>query len=179
MAKPRKIHPNNVNETPSLEEIVKAGPEGTSALWSHVEKWSVEGLVEVSPNGPDESGKIPVRATQKGIDSMNTVKVETYGIEIETNIPIPGVTGRGRGRNTTFPVDKLEVGQSFFVADDGDKKAAKLLTSVLTSAHKHYSEVIPGEFRQTRTGNDVPARRQTRQFVMRSVAGGARVWRVE
>lgn len=151
-----------------------------------------DGLVEVNPTMANEAGELATRATQKGIDSVNkaednqgsapvtaevgnTEKVKTM-FQIEDNIPVPAISGRGR-TGTTYPFDQLEVGQSFFVANTEEKpNAAKSLASTVSSATARYAEPT-GNTKMNKKGEEVPEMRETRKFIVRSVEGGARVWR--
>ena len=156
----------------------------------------------------NEAGEIATRATQKGIDSLQSngdntseaseastnsetaatetgksQKVKTM-FKIEDNIPVPTISGRGRGGNV-YPFDQLEVGQSFFVANSEDKpNATKSLASTVCSATARYA--VPSEDGATKTnkaGETVPVMVETRKFVVRSVeengVKGARVWRMQ
>jgi hypothetical protein len=71
---------------------------------------------------------------------------------IEKGLPIPAPT---RGRPPRYPFSKLEIGDSFLVAGDG----ANLLKDLSNCASYH---------RRNHGGN----------FVVRTVEGGVRVWRV-
>lgn len=182
-----------------LAEIVAAGANG---IYTSPEVHSplVEaGLVEINPAMTNENGEVATRATQKGVESLdNGAKVgnnatsetaETGTIQkvksmfkIEDSIPVPTISGRGRGGNV-YPFDQLEVGQSFFVANDESKpNAAKSLASTVSSATARYA--VPAEDGSTKTnkkGEVVPVMVETRKFVVRSVeengVKGARVWR--
>ena len=96
---------------------------------------------------------------------------------IEDGFAVPTASGRGRGGNT-YPFDALNVGQSFFVPNSEDKpNAAKSLASTVSSATARYAEVVEGQFKTNKKGEQVPVTRDTRKFIVRSVEGGARVWR--
>ena len=104
--------------------------------------------------------------------------------QIENDVPVPAISGRGRGRGgNVYPFDQLEVGQSFFVANSESKpNAAKSLASTVSSATARYA--VPAEDGSTKTnkkGEVVPVMVETRKFVVRSVeedgVKGARVWR--
>ena len=183
----------------TLAEIVAAGANGlfTPAV---VHGPLVEaGLVEINPAMVNEAGEIATRATQEGIESLDgaaivvdnatteansetaatgkTEKVKSM-FQIENDVPVPAISGRGRGGNV-YPFDQLEVGQSFFVANSESKpNAAKSLASTVSSATARYA--VPAEDGSTKTnkkGEVVPVLVETRKFVVRSVEGGARVWR--
>ena len=102
--------------------------------------------------------------------------------QIENDVPVPAISGRGRGGNV-YPFDQLEVGQSFFVANSESKpNAAKSLASTVSSATARYA--VPAEDGSTKTNKKsevVPVLVETRKFVVRSVeedgVKGARVWR--
>lgn len=109
--------------------------------------------------------------------SRKTAPVAT-SFAVEDNVPMP--TGSGRGGNV-YPFDALEVGQSFFVPNSDEKpNAAKSLASTVSSATSRYA--VPSEDGATKInkkGETVPVMVKTRKFVVRSVEGGARVWRTE
>ena len=102
--------------------------------------------------------------------------------QIEDNVPVPAISGRGRGGNV-YPFEGLAVGQSFFVPNSESKpNAAKSLASTVSSATARYA--VPAEDGSTKTnkkGEVVPVLVETRKFVVRSVeedgVKGARVWR--
>lgn len=190
-----------VTATIGIAEIVAAGANGIYTS-PEVHLPLVEaGLVEINPAMTNENGEVATRATLKGIQSLDsaatvadnatsetqtaatgeTQKVKTM-FKIEANIPVPTISGRGRGGNV-YPFDQLEAGQSFFVANDESKpNAAKSLASTVSSATARYA--VPAEDGSTKTnkkGEVVPVMVETRKFVVRSVeengVKGARVWR--
>jgi hypothetical protein len=187
-----------------LAEIVAAGANGMFVPESVYAPLVEAGLVEINSTMVNEAGEIATRATQAGIESLDsgatvgnnatseansetaetgkTKKVKTM-FKIEDSIPVPTISGRGRGGNV-YPFDQLlEVGQSFFVANSEDKpNAAKSLASTVSSATARYA--VPSEDGATKTnkaGEVVPVMVETRKFVVRSVeengVKGARVWR--
>ena len=186
-----------------LAEIVAAGANGMFVPESVYAPLVEAGLVEINPGMTDENGNVATRATQKGIESLDsaatvadnatseatsataatgeTQKVKTM-FKIEDSIPVPTISGRGRGGNV-YPFDQLEVGQSFFVANSEDKpNAVKSLASTVSSATARYA--VGSEDGATKTnkkGEVVPVMVETRKFVVRSVeengVKGARVWR--
>jgi hypothetical protein len=146
---------------------------------AEAEKLAADGLAEINTSiaDPSKKGRVATRATQKGIDSLATASAEPVATDkpefvIEDNVAIPAVSGRGGRIGSVYPFDKLAVGQSFFVP-----KAAKNLASTVSSANARYAELIPGQTRKDRKGNDVPATKFTRHFIVRSVEGGSRIWR--
>mgnify|MGYP005614767139 FL=1 len=186
-----------------LAEIVAAGANGlfTSAA---VHGPLVEaGLVEINPAMVNEAGEIATRATQAGIESLDsgaivvdnatteansetaatgeTQKVKTM-FQVENGVPVPAISGRGRGGNV-YPFEVLAVGQSFFVPNSESKpNAAKSLASTVSSATARYA--VPAEDGSTKTnkkGEVVPVMVKTRKFVVRRAeedgVKGARVWR--
>jgi len=186
-----------------LAEIVAAGANGMFVPESVYGPLVEAGLVEINPAMVNEAGEIATRATQAGIESLDsaatvadnatseatsataatgeTQKVKTM-FKIEDSIPVPTISGRGRGGNV-YPFDQLEVGQSFFVANSEDKpNATKSLASTVSSAIARYA--VPSADGATKTnkkGETVPVMVEVRKFVVRSVeengVKGARVWR--
>ena len=182
-----------------LAEIVAAGANGLFTPAAVHGPLVEAGLVEINPAMVNEAGEIATRATQKGIESPDgaaivvdnataeansetaatgkTEKAKTM-FQIENDVPVPVISGRGRGVKV-YPFDQLEVGQSFFVANSETRpNAAKSLASTVSSATARYA--VPAEDGSTKTnkkGEVVPVLVETRKFVVRSVEGGARVWR--
>ena len=193
-----------------LVEIVAAGANGMFVPESVYAPLVEAGLVEINPSMTDDNSNVATRATQAGIESIDSADAadaaetaekardtaadaaetaETGKIEkvktmfkIEGSIPVPTISGRGRGGNV-YPFNQLEVGQSFFVANSESKpNAAKSLASTVSSATARYA--VPAEDGATKTnkkGEVVPVLVETRKFVVRSVeedgVKGARVWR--
>lgn len=186
-----------------LAEIVAAGANGMYVPESVYAPLVEAGLVEINPSTTDENGNVATRATQKGIESLDsaatvadnatseatsataatgeTQKVKTM-FNIEDSIPVPTIPGRSRGGNV-YPFGQLEVGQSFFVANSEDKpNAAKSLASTVSSATARYAVASEdGATKTNKKGEVVPVMVETRKFVVRSVeengVKGARVWR--
>ena len=186
-----------------LAEIVAAGASGMFVPESVYAPLVEAGLVEINPAMTNENGEVATRATQAGIESLDsgaivvdnatteansetaatgkTEKVKTM-FQIENDVPVPAISGRGRGGNV-YPFEVLAVGQSFFVPNSESKpNAAKSLASTVSSATARYA--VPAEDGSTKTnkkGKTVPVMVETRKFVVRSVeengVKGARVWR--
>lgn len=176
----------------ALAAIIAAGEAGMFTPEAVHSPLVAAGLVEINAEFRNEAGEIATRATQKGIEFM-TVAQETKAprvapsFQIEDAVPMPTVAGRG-SRTPVYPFDQLEVGQSFFVANDEDRpNAAKSLASTVSSATARYS--VPSEDGATKTnrkGAEVPVMVETRKFIVRAVdetaqgrGPGARVWRVK
>ena len=80
--------------------------------------------------------------------------------EIEKDIPIPPL--KGNRKETLYPFNQMEVGDSFFVPFGEDEKLTKMRVSASIGQRcRHYKK------------NGQPNR-----FSMRSVGTGVRVWRV-
>jgi len=176
-----------------LATIAAAGEQGIYTSPVANAPLLADKLIEVNKGFPDEVGNIATRVTPKGIEVMNkaakaaqsqtigasdvgTVSAGDFGkpqFLIEDGIEMPAIVGRGRV-GSSYPFDALQVGQSFKVL-----KPAKNLASTIASANKRYAVDIPGEMRLTRKGISVPATRQERKFVVRTVEGGSRIWRVD
>jgi hypothetical protein len=102
---------------------------------------------------------------------------------LEDNVPVPTVSARTKGGNTTYPFDAMNVGQSFFVPDANGKKAAKTMASTVSGANLRNSVEVAGQVRTNRKGAVVPLTEQTKLFIVKSVVengiGGARIWRTK
>jgi hypothetical protein len=176
-----------------LAAIVAAGAAGMFAPQAEAAPLAAAGFVETNAAAIDPQGNIATRATEAGIaesaKQAGSAPAATGAIAqaastlaskyaIETGVAMPAGPARGRTA-TTYPFDLLEVGQSFFVPNDAEKpNAAKSLASTVTSANARHSVEIPGQTKTNKKGATVPATRPERLFVVRSVEGGARVWRV-
>ena len=186
-----------------LAEIVAAGANGLFTPAAVHGPLVEAGLVEINPAMVNEAGEIATRATQAGIESLDsgaivvdnstaeansetaatgkTEKVKSM-FKIENEVPVPAISGRGRGGNV-YPFNQLGVGQSFFLPNSESKpNAAKSLASTVSSATARYA--VPAEDGSTKTnkkGEVVPVLVETRKFVVRSVeedgVKGASVWR--
>jgi len=181
-----------------LAEIVAAGANGMFVPESVYAPLVEAGLVEINPAMTNEAGEIATRATQAGIESLDngakvgnnatseetsataetgkTEKVKTM-FKIEDSIPVPTISGRGRGGNV-YPFDQLEVGQSFFV--EGEKTISPSTISAATARYAVPSE--DGATKTNKKGEVVPVMVKTRIFLGRrkveeNGVKGARVWR--
>lgn len=185
----------------TLENVVAATVAGSFVYTSasvHVPLIEA-GLAEINPAISNEAGELATRATQKGIETVSstttqeTAAVETAaatvapvtassGFAIEAGIAMPSISGRGR-TGTTYPFDKMEPGNSFFVPNSEDKpNVAKSLASTVSSATARYAvPAADGSTKANKAGEQVPVMVETRKFVVRSVeengVKGARVWR--
>lgn len=176
----------------ALSAAIAASAEGfIYAAAADVAPFVAEGLVETNEGIKDEAGNIAVRlktaTATEGTSTVNTANTAApaasaapSSFAIEDGIAMPTASGRGRGGNV-YPFDALEVGQSFFVPNSEDKpNAAKSLASTVSSATARFA--VPSEDGATKTnkkGETVPVMVETRKFVVRSVEGGARVWRTK
>lgn len=175
----------------SLAAIVAAGVNGTYAPLDSVKEHVKNGFAEVNEEIVDENGNVAVRATAAGIAEVSsknaaasTAKpVVVSGFEIESDVPVPTGSGRGRTKTELYPFDKLEIGQSFFVANSEEKPdIAKSLASTVSGATARYAVEVPGKFKLNRKGEEVPATEATRKFIVRAASkdgvDGARVFRI-
>jgi hypothetical protein len=199
-----KLNKNQIIELRSLDTF---GEGGTVWPTKEAAKFNKLGVVELG-NAVDGdqtqirisvAGREYLKDLEPGVDtgsnsdnngnqSGDSAAVKTKGVstvpkfEIEANVPLPTKT-RGT-RKSAFPFDALEIGQSFFVPNENFKSgdAAKSLASTVNNANKQHSEPT-GEVRTNRKGNEVPATKQLRQFIVRADSkdgvAGARVFRVE
>lgn len=180
-----------------LAAIVAAGANGIYTSPEVHTPLLEAGLVEINPAMTNEAGEIATRATQKGIESLDnsngngnnapteatsetavtgkTEKVKTM-FQIEDNIPVPAISGRGRG-GETYPFEQLAVGQSFFV--EGEKTISPSTISAATARHAVPS--ADGATKTNKKGETVPVMVATKKFIGRKVeengVKGTRVWR--
>lgn len=185
MAKPKAL--TKAQLSAKLVEIVNATNANTVLYTSATEHGPLveQGLVEVNPQMVDGNGNIATRATSKGIEqTMNTntgtadagtaapaAAKPTFTLE---NAALPAISGRGRAGVETYPFEQMAVGQSFFVPATADKSnPAKSLASTVSSATKRYAEVVPGQTKKNKAGEDVPVLKETRKFVVRSRTAAA------
>ena len=172
-----------------LAEIVAAGANGMFVPESVYAPLVEAGLVEINPAMTDDNGYVATRATQAGIESLDsgaivadnatseatsataetgkTEKVKTM-FQIKKRSEV-NVIKSARGRQgTQYPFDELDAGDCFFVANSEDKpNAAKSLASTVSSATARYA--VPAEDGSTKTnkkGEVVPVMVKTRKFVV-------------
>src|SRR5688572_1938716 len=102
-----------------LAAIVAATQDATKGFAlvgkAEADKLAADGMIEVAPEGAVAGvpeGQVAARATQKGIDSLNTpaaAAAPTTAAKgefvIEDSVPIPAVSGRGR-IGSVYPFDK-------------------------------------------------------------------------
>lgn len=166
-----------------LAEIVEAtnGEAGYKFVSQLDAEYLLEaGLIEVNNEMQDEAGNVAARAVQT---TTSTKAAPVSKFEIETGIEVPTkATRSGAGRSSVYPFEALEVGQSFFVANEGDKDAYKSMSSTVSSANARFTEEVEGETRVNRKGKTVPATRQLRHFMHvraeKDGVQGTRVFRV-
>lgn len=211
MGTPRNRKPAaNAAAAPSTDTTVSQGPvaitlenviEATKAdgfVYTPVEFHQPlvdQGLVEVNPEMTNEAGHIATRATEKAFgNTMATEEIKTAEkpkFEIESGVAIPekvrNSTGLRAGRTPVYPFDSLEVGQSFFIPNKGDKSAAKAMASTVAGANARHSQVVEGKTRTNRKGAVVPETVQLRKFKIfdtertladGSIEKGARIFRM-
>lgn len=164
-----------------LQTIVNAGSEGLFTPKSVHEPLAAAGLVEVNAAFVDDQGMIATRATAAGVAKCKPSGEPASVIKLETGIPVPEVATRGRNSGTTLPFDQMEVGHSFFVAATEKKpNPAKSLASTVSRVTKSYAYPDQrGETKVNRKGKIVPVMIKTREFIVKEVEGGARVWRTK
>lgn len=154
-----------------------------------------QGLVEVNADMKNDAGDYAVRATEKGQSTVTNetqpqaaaaTAAVTSNFTLDSDIAMPTVKQRIVG-GETYPFDKMEVGNSFFVPATAERpNPAKSMASTVSSATARYAK--PAEDGATRiskrTGKEMPVMVETRKFVVRSVdeteqgrGKGARVWR--
>lgn len=114
---------------------------------------------------------------------VTSVPVQKSIFILDDNVPVPVVSARAKGGNTTYPFDAMLVNQSFFVPDTNGKKAAKTLASTVSNANLRNSVEVPGQVRTNRKGTIVPLTEQVKLFIVKAVVengvSGARVWRTK
>lgn len=177
----------------TLKDIVAIYPEGMFVFPEVFNPLIEQGLVEINPSMTDGDAVI-TRATQAGIDFVNSgatftepvkevKKMEKLNIVIEDNVPKPEKTGRFGGRETIYPIDKLEVGQSFFLPDTAERPniAASIASTVAANNAKFSIDDPEGKTRLNKKGETVPVKIRTRSFSVVKCeyngVSGARVYR--
>ena len=191
MAKLSKLEQAAVDMMP---EIVAATQAGSFLYKSAFDvAYLIENcLVEQNEEMINDNGEFATRATQVGIASQNfveqTAPAETtveepkpkrkvkMSFEIENIAVTPGKRGGGT-RTSQYPIDALEVGQSFFIpASEKHPEPEKSLASMLSGAMKKYDvadldeagvqktkEITVPKTGEKRT---IPAMKHTRKFTL-------------
>lgn len=178
-----------------LETIVNAGGNGTYVDAKKLSVLEKAELVEVKHDRKNDKGHVAVRATAAGRDAVTAPVNQQPATEPETttepqpkeqstmtiskiadNVAVPP-TAHG-ARASKYPINDLEVGQSFFVLAEGDAldATAKQMNGVTHNANRRHSEPTGNMTtikRGKRAGEEVPERRQTRLFASRRIKDGA------
>lgn len=164
-----------------LTAIVAAGVNGTFADLKSLTELVNGNFVEVNHAMTNDNGQVAVRATEAGIAEINGKsaggeKTSIPGIALASVvIPIPEkVRGAGAGRESKYPFDKMEVNQSFFVAETSEQAQEDLfksLGSTASSANRRFATKT-GVMEEKR-GKQVEKLEYTRNFEVRRVADGA------
>lgn len=178
-----------------LPEIAAATQAGSYVFKSAFDvAYLVEnGLAEQNETIVNEEGWFATRTTEAGGAAVPTIEVQTAPAEIQAEQPkLKGsikmsfeieniaVTAGKRGggtRTSQYPIDALEVGQSFFIpASEKHPEPEKSLASMLSGAMKKYDvpDLDENGVQKTKfitvpkTGEkrEIPATKHTRKFTL-------------
>jgi len=189
------LYSNPVNHTALLEaKLIEVNMElknEEECVATRATKKAVEYLVNVLiaalPPLPDEKPEV--------VETLPATALKPQYVLVSA-VPVPEPKRGGAGRSSQWPFGKMEVGQSFFIADgihnDEAFEAVKKYASTVSSATRRYSVPIEGQFR-TKKNKDgsteqVQKLQQTRSFIIRAAVGdpwgqpgvkGAGVWRTK
>lgn len=87
-----------------------------------------------------EAGSAVLSAENSGGEAGGNANVAETTFELDSDVPMPGNRQR-KGRESTYPFDKMEVGQSFHVAKtEANPKPADRLASSVSGARAKYAE---------------------------------------
>lgn len=185
----------NKNQILELRALATEGEAGTLWPTKDAKKFESLGVVELGNDVEGGNTQIRINAAgsqylkdlEPGVDngSNNDNNANQAGasaekkpagvkpmFQIQSNVEVP--TATRRTRTSAFPFDALEIGQSFFVPETEERKdPAKSMASTVNGANERHSEVIEGQTVTNRKGNEVPARKPLRKFIVRPVADGA------
>lgn len=172
-----------VEKTITLTDIVAATKAGT-LIYTFPEVHEpliAQGFAEINPEMLDGEA-IATRATQAGIDYIlagndsvaTTAKATKANLSsVAAGIPMPESKLR-IGRKSAYPFDTMEVGASFFVADEDGKDASVTVASVVSNAHAKFAVPDPtGATRLNKKGETVPLMVKTKTFSVRAMTDGA------
>lgn len=158
-------------EQKTLEEVIAATAAGSYVYVSEdlYQPLVKAGLVEINLDIVNEAGEVATRAITTQVEPEKQKGESKMSFEIESGIPMPASTRRGGVREAKYPFDKLEVGQSFFVApSEKHPEPWKSYASTISGATKRYDVVVEGtkEVRNPKTGEvkTVPKTEHTRVF---------------
>lgn len=189
-----------------LFKVVEATKSGGTAYVSQAEGEGLvnAGLIEVNPAmvDPNDGSKVAARATEDGLKyaAENGGDDEPAASEpakakpsftIRDDVPLaPRRGGGGGGRESIYPFDALNVGQSFHVAKSADVEnpARTMATAVSQAVRKHavedgFETDEHGNVKKNKAGEDVIKWKPTKVFTVRQVGAddpdgeGARIYR--
>lgn len=157
------------------DQIAARATEAGIALWQE----NVRALMTSDPDGQEAPEEAPTPAPTPG-DGGEV----SGGYQIETGVPIPAKVRRTR--QTEYPFDQLNVGDSFFVpATEERPDPTRALASTVASASKRYAtqdgtRTVTRKSRKTGEQEtvEIPTYHYDRRFKIARVDGGGRIWRV-
>ena len=201
----------NTKQIIELKSLATFGENGTSWPTKDAKKFESLGVAELGGVSGDNT---QIRINAAGVEYLkdletpvdngsnggnnddqsgaNAEQKKTAGgkpmFQIQSNVEVPKATKRTR--TSAYPFDQLEIGQSFFVPATAERPdPAKTMGSTVSAANERHSEVVEGQFKVNRKGNEVPVTRPLRQFIVRGIEDGAAwghegvkgaaVWRIE
>lgn len=119
------------------------------------DKLAKAGVIDKHPTDKNADGDALVKITAAGTELLTKFETATPrvapsvpegGFEIVSGFTMPAPTGRGR-REATYPFDKLEIGQSFFIPATAERPTpAKSMGSTVSSANRRYADATPKRF---------------------------------
>jgi len=116
-----------------------------AASWAEVDTANVKGdaaFVALSSDGVE----LVEKANPPSVNQSKPKAKETF--ELTSDVPMPTIRRRGR-EGSGYPIDTMEVGQSFHVsARDGEDDPLARISSTISAARLKYSEEVPGEFEE-------------------------------
>lgn len=187
----------------ALFKVVEAHRAGGVAYVSREEGEGLAnaGLIEVNPAmaDPNDANKFAARPTDAGLKYADEVGGEPASepakvkptFTIRDDVPLaPRRGGGGGGRESIYPFDALNVGQSFHVAKtaDNENPARTMATAVSQAVRKHaledgFETDENGNVKLNKAGEQVIKWKPTKVFTVRQVGAddpdgeGARIYR--
>lgn len=157
-------------------------------------------FVEVNKTVTDAAGNVAVRATAVGVAAAAQAALDAaakaaaapastngaapLSFSLEKGVPVPEIKRGGGTKADVYPFDKMDIGDSFFIAPSEDRpNPSKSLASTVSSATKRYAEKTGEKETVTIRGKVVTRDKMkfNRQFTVRAVeqngVKGARIWR--
>lgn len=140
-----------------------------------------DGKVEVNRDMTNEAGDVAVRSLAPSVAPVAAPKQKGVSMFQIEDVAVSPSKRSGAGRQSKYPFELLEIGQSFKIPCEEGQTPAELLKKLqsnIAGAKDKFAEPHPTETKVNRSGETVPVKVYTRNFAVAIEDNGVRVGRV-